>query len=229
MIEAAPTVNPGATPSPSYAHHLDEVLAFAGTDVLKGDLLAAKAEFFAATGEVREEDRAFEPRMALMLEYFLFDRPLAARLGTPAELYVEEQARRRPAEEVERLRAFTRTRHALFEVRKFLRDGVRLRDTFTGQEHEVFERRKLAGLSKGDLFDARLVPFDGRRLFSSAFCFHPSAARAAIVKEIKRRRVQKAPIGEREVLWTLAKMALKVERYRNVSVENIYRFDGGGL
>jgi hypothetical protein len=209
--------------------YLDELYAFASQENLKEQLLAAKATFFAGSGEVLEDDRAFDQRMVMMLDFFLFDRALDGSGKTPAQDYADQQKGTRPALDVQRLRSLANTTHSLFEVRKFLKEGVRLRNLITGKDVDVFERRKLAGLSKGDIFDARLLQFDDKAVFSQAFCFHPSAARSNILKEIKRRRSQELNASVTPFLWTLCKMALKVERYRNIAVENIYRFDGAGV
>jgi hypothetical protein len=212
----------------SHQSYLDELYAFASRDSMKESLLKAKAVFFAGAGEPLEDDRTFDQRMALMLDYFLFDRPLEGG-RTPAAIFAEEQAGKRPAFEVERLRGLAKSHHSLFEVRKFPKDGVRLRDLLAGGDRDVFERRKLAGLNKGDIFDARLLPFDGKFVFSTAFCFHPITAKPNIMKEIKRRKVHELNPPSQPFLWMLCKMALKVERYRNIAVENIYRFDGAGV
>ena len=209
--------------------YLDELYSFASQDSLKEQLLAAKATFFAGSGAVLEDDRAFDQRMAMMLDYFLFDRMLDGTGRTPAQHYALQQSAVRPALDRQRLKALAKTTHSLFEMRKFLGEGVRLRNLFTGKDVDVFERRKLAGLNKGDIFDARLLPFDDKILFSQAFCFHPSAARANILKEIKHRKSQDPNAPATPFLWALCKMALKVERYRNIAVENIYRFDGAGV
>ena len=53
-----------------------------------------------------------------------------------------------------------------------------VRDLFTEKEAQVHERRTLAGLGRGDLIEARLIPLDGRPLFSPAFCYHPRGRQA---------------------------------------------------
>ena len=73
----------------------------------------------------------------------------------------------------------------------------------------------------------RLIPLEGRHLFSQAFCYHPRAAKPNLLDEIARQRRQpSAGFSPRELVFQTAHMALKVERYRNVRIEDIYRFDG---
>ena len=68
----------------SYQPYLDQLIAFASTEERKPDLLTAKAEYFQRTGEVFEDDKQFEMRMASFLDYYLFDRKRPESGQTPA-------------------------------------------------------------------------------------------------------------------------------------------------
>ncbi|HEY6098184.1 MAG TPA: hypothetical protein VIW03_02060, partial [Anaeromyxobacter sp.] len=97
------------------------------------------------------------------------------------------------------------------------------------KDHDVTERRQVAGLEKGDLLEARLLPFEGALFFSGAFLYHPREARKPILAEVKRLRKASgkgAPPDVRAFLATLSQMAIKLERYRNVRLESIYDFSG---
>ena len=104
---------------------------------------------------------------------------------------------------------------------------MRVRDVFSGTDFEVTERRQVAGLAKDDLLEARLLPFEGGLFFSGAFLYHPREARKAILAEVKRLK-KAAPRGTaldaKPFLARLSRMALKMERYRNVRLESIYDF-----
>lgn len=207
-----------------YQPQLDALVQFASQEAFKPALLAAKAEYFRHTGEVFEDDKSFEMRMACFLDYYVFDSLLPNFCKTPAQLFLERRSDL-PAREWGILRGFTETRHSLFEVKKLAREVVRLRDLVAGKDVEVYERREPMGLSRGDLLEARLIPIEGRSLFSSAFCFHPAGAMKPTLKEIQRRKKTGAPSSLRELIWALSRMRLKVERYRNVAVADIYTFD----
>ncbi len=207
-----------------YQQQLEALIAFASTDRFKEELLKAKAEYFAGTGEVFEDDRSFEMRMASFLDFYVLDRPLPGPGKTPAQIFLDE-ADGAPASDVLLRRGLVESCHSLWEVRKIAKELVRLRDCFTGKDTDVFERRQPAGLKKGDLIEARLIPVDGRFLFSPAFCFHPSEAKKGIVKELKRLKKEQPGFSQRDFIWSVAKMRLKWERYRNIAVEDIYAFD----
>ncbi len=215
-------------PPKSFQPYLDELIAFAGAEPKKAELLAAKAEYFRLTGEVFEDDHLFEQRMASFLDYYLFDRR-NAQGKTPAEELLEQRNASAAPEAVSAYQSFTATVHGLFEVRKLGKGSVRLRELHTGKDYDVTERRHVAGLEKGDILEARLIPFSGHLLFSGAFCCHPKVAAPAIRKEMKRRKKEEPEKSAKDLAWDCARMALKVDRYRQLPVDKIYDFQNKKL
>jgi hypothetical protein len=208
----------------SYQPYLDQLIAFGSQESRKPDLLDAKAEYFRLTGEVFEDDQIFELRMASFLDYYLYDRVSPISKVTPAvELYQLRQQGGSP-EEANAFRCFTETVHGLFEVRKLGKGLVRLRELYSGKDFDVTERRHVAGLEVSDVLEARLIPFAGHLLFSAAFCFHPRVAVKAIKTEVKRRKKKEPERSPVELVWECARRAVKVERYKQISVERIYDF-----
>jgi hypothetical protein len=208
----------------SYQPYLDQLISFASAENRKADLIDAKAEYFRLTGEVFEDDKVFELRMASFLDYYLYDRKSPLSGKTPAQELYESQAQTSP-EAAAPFRSLTETVHGLFEVRKIGKGTIRLRELHSGKDYEVTERRHIAGLEKGDILEARLIPFGGLLLFSNAFCYHPRAVTEAILKEAKRRRKKEPDRYAKELAWECARMALKVERYRQIPIEKIYNFE----
>lgn len=205
----------------------ERVLGWATAEPRKDQLLAARQQYFERCGEPHEEDRTFEARMTGMLDHYLFDYRAPGVEGTTIDRFVEAEGSALSPEELAACRDLAQTVHGLFEVRK-IRDGkVVLRDVFTGRDHEVTERRQVAGLDKGDVLEARLLPLRGNLYFSGAFLYHPREARKPILAEVKRLKKAAGKGGEVDVpalLATLSRMALKLERYRNVRLESIYDF-----
>ena len=213
----------------SYQPYLDQLIAFASTEERKPDLLAAKAEYFQRTGEVFEDDKQFEMRMASFLDYYLFDRKRPESGQTPAEEILASRSSGADGAEISAFRSFTATVHGLFEVRKIKPGVVRLRELFGGKEFDVTERRHTVGLEKGDILEARLIPFDDVLVFSSAFCFHPREAVKAIKKEVKRRKKVMPDAPPVQLTWEASKRALKAERYRQIAVDKVYDFESSRL
>jgi hypothetical protein len=205
----------------------ERLLSWASADPQDPLLLAARQDHFARYGEPHEEDQSFERRLNGMLEAYLFDWRPAPDAPTALERFLSAQEATLPADEVAAFRALGANRHGLFEVRKMEAGSVRLRDVFTGEDLEVTERRQLAGLAKGDLLEARLMPFEGKLWFSGAFLYQPREARSRILAEVKRLKKAAGKHGRPDVaslLAQLSRMAFKLERYRNVRLESIYDF-----
>ncbi|MCP3099591.1 hypothetical protein LZ198_12005 [Myxococcus sp. K15C18031901] len=209
----------------SYQPYLDQLIAFGSADSRKADLLDAKAEYFRLTGEVFEDDKLFELRMASFLDFYLYDRVSPPAGKTPAVEFYEQRAASSSPEESNAFRSFTETVHGLFEVRKLGKGLVRLRELYSGKDFDVTERRHIAGLETGDILEARLIPFGGHLLFSSAFCYHPRVAVKAIKAEVKRRKKKEPERSPDELVWECARRALNMERYRQLAVEKLYDFE----
>jgi hypothetical protein len=222
-----------------FTSSLDRLVEYATAEPRKEQVVVARAEFFARRGgEVFEDDKSMEARLASFLEWYVFDRALDGAGVPPAELFLKDTGPSLTEEEHQDFTGLTRTIRGLFELKRRPKgERLRVKELCRNMEFEVLERRQMAGLEKGDLFEARLLPHRGELLFSSAFCYHPRAARKAILAEVKRRRaeaaaasgqkkVRLARIDEGPLLDLLSSMALKLERYRNVTVEAIYNFEG---
>src|SRR4051812_34836060 len=106
----------------SYQQYLDQLITFGSAEARKPDLLEARAEFTRLTGEVFEDDKAFDMRMASFLEFYLLDRTSPLTRQTPAQEMYEHYLREGPPEQANVFRSFTETVHALFEVRKLAKE-----------------------------------------------------------------------------------------------------------
>ncbi len=211
----------------------DQILAWATAEPRQGELLRARRAYFDRFGEPHEEERSFESRMNGMLDYYLYDHRPEGGDFTTLDLFLRDQSARYASDELVQFRALQKTLHGLFEVRK-LRSGesIRLRDVFARgdlfgrNDLEVSERRQMPGLEKGDLLEARLLPYQGGLYFSGAFLFHPREVRKLVLAEARRRRkaAGRGPVDVATFLAQLSRMAQKLERYRNVKVESLYDF-----
>lgn len=213
----------------SYQPFLESLTTWASSEERKPDLIEAKTDYFKLTGEVFEDDKSFEMRMASFLDYFLFDRVNPKTGKTPAQEYFELQQQQAAPEQASAYRSFTETLHGLFEVRKLGKGMVRMRELFSGKDHDVTERRQLAGLEKGDILEARLIPFGGHLWFSPAFIFHPRQVGKLIAKEVKRRKKKEPERPQRDLVWDCSRRALKADRYRQIAVEKIYDFENSPI
>jgi hypothetical protein len=204
----------------------ERALAWAGAEERKPWLLEARRAWFARVGEPHEEDKSYEQRMNGLLEHFLLDfRPDG--LATTLDLYLRDGAADLTTDERARVRDLGRSLRSLFEVRRVRPGGVELLDVLGGGKQDVVERRAVVALSKGDLLEARLLPYEGKLHFSPSSLYHPREVRRAILREARKRlkAAEPGPPDRDEFLAQLSRMALRLERYRNVRVESIYDFD----
>ena len=209
--------------SDTYQPYFDELVKWATPEVRQAELLEAKAEFSRLTGEIFDDDKQLEMRMASFLEHYVLDRVSAHRGKTPAAEYLEKLRVEAPAR-APHFEAFTQTLHGLYEVRKLGKGFVRVRELFDSTDYDVTERRTLVGLNKGDIVEARLIPFGGTVWFSAAFCYHPPGAFKSILREVKRRRKHEPGRPRSELTYECARRSLKADRYRQIAIEKIYDF-----
>jgi hypothetical protein len=205
----------------------ERLLSWATAAPREADLLAARADHFGRYGEPHEEDLSFERRVNAMFDFYLYEWRPAPGAPTTLQRFIAEAGGGLPAEDLATLSALVGQRRGLFEVKKLKPGLVRVADIFAGEVLEVAERRQVAGLEKGDLLEARLLPYEGKLVFSGAFLYHPREARPLILAEAKRLRKaagKGGPLDSGPFLATLSRMAFKVERYRNVRLEAIYDF-----
>jgi hypothetical protein len=200
----------------------DALVKWAMTPERQDDVVAARAEYSKLAGEVFDEDRQLELRLAGFLEFYLCDRVAPWAQATPARARYLEALRGGTPGDAASWRAFTETWHGLFRVLALDDSGVRLESLASRTEVQVVERRTLHGLSLGDVLEARLVPFEGALNFSGAWVWHPHEAAALIAAEAERRRL--AGLPEREFLYDCARRSLKADRYRQIAIEKIYDF-----
>ena len=205
----------------------ETLLSWATAESRKEELLAAKRAHFERYGEPHEEDRSYEVRLNGMLDHYLYDHRPAGGTGTTLERFLGAEGSSLTPDVLAAYRDLAANVHGLFEVRKIREGEVRLRDAFNGKDHDVTERRQVAGLEKGDLLEARLMPHGGALIFSGAFLYHPREARKTILAEVKKQKKAAGKGADPDVkafLGLLSRMALKLERYRNVRLESIYDF-----
>jgi hypothetical protein len=205
----------------------EKLLAWATSDARKQELLAARRDYFDRHGEPHEEDKSFETRMNGMLDHYLYDFRPPGSTETTIEIFMREMGPQLTTDDLALYRVLAKNVHGLFEVKKIKPPEVRLRDVFTDVVHDVTERRQMVGLEKGDLLEARLLPYDGNLFFSGAFLYHPQEVRKTILAEVKRlkKAAGKGNMPDVEAfIATLSRMAFKLERYRNVKVESLYDF-----
>ncbi len=180
----------------------------------------AKRDYFKLTGEVNEDDRSFEIRLATFLDWYIFDRLLEGLKKTPAQAFYDSLDSSTPKDDRDIYEGMLSTIHSIFQIRKFTEVGVYVRDLFNKKRYFIEERRSI-GCSEQDILEGRLIPFKGSYYFSEALYAYPREAGRFIKGEIKKAR--KAGKSIAGLIQRLSQLNLKFERYHRIDVREIYK------
>jgi hypothetical protein len=208
-----------------YQKYLDPVIEEFTTGEYYSEVYNAKQEYFGKAGIVYEDDSEFEQRMSIFMDWYIFDRDLPGVDLPPIKYYFRKNKDHFSNEELNIYRDFCSTIHSLFRLKRFTwtRRGLVVQDLFSNKTHTVVDSEINTGFSKGDLFEARIIPFKGGYEFSRGFCFHPPEMESFILSEIKKVRFQDKS-RQTKLILQLAAMKLKHLRFLHIDIRHIYTF-----
>lgn len=201
---------------------IERILVEASQGENEQEIRRAKDVYFEQIKDLREDDTSYERLISCFQNWYLFDRPMDDGRGTPVQVFAATAGL--SAKERSLLGAMAANIHSLFEVLRISEGGLTLRDLFTSEVLRVSERRTLAGLDKGDILEARLLPVGNKLVFSSgAFTFHPRQARHIILQAVDRIRMQ-GGVTPGELMSKLRALNFRyTDRFRHrVPVEKVY-------
>jgi hypothetical protein len=201
---------------------LDKLVKALTGEGYAAELKAARQVYYAATGEIFEDDASFERRMITFVEWFVFDRPLA-RGVVPIRAYLEDHAADLSPEEREMTEALLHHHHGLYRVKKAKPPVLNLKDLWDGKLIRVEAGDSANSFQADDLLDARLVSWKDKTWLTDGILCHPIGALAYIQAELKALRKGGAPAPTEALFFRLAGMLIKHDRYRQIKTELIYR------
>lgn len=209
-----------------YQKYLEPILEDFTTGEYYREVYNAKLEYFDKAGIVYEDDPEFEQRMCIFMDWYIFDRDLPGVDLPPIKYYFRKNKEKFTSEELNIYRDFCSTIHSVFRLKRFrfFRNGLVIQDLFSNKSHNVVESEITRGFTRGDIFEARIIPFKGRLEFSRGFCFHPSDMRAFILGEVKKVRFQDKS-RQTKLILQLAAMKLKHLRFPHIDIRHIYKFE----
>lgn len=207
-----------------YEKYLEPIIEEFTTGEYYREVYNAKQEFFDKAGIVYEDDSEFEQRMCIFIDWYLFDRDLPGVDLPPLKYYFRRNKERFTNEELNIYRDFCSTIHSIFRLKRhaFFGDkGLVVQDLFSNQTHTVTGTEINRGFTRGDIFEARIIPFKGALEFSRGFCFHPVEMGSFILGEIKRVRFQDKN-RQTKLILQLSSMKLKHQRFNHIDIKHIY-------
>jgi len=209
-----------------YQKYLEPIIEDFTTGEYYREVYNAKLEYFDKAGIVYEDDVEFEQRMCIFMDWYIFDRDLPGVDLPPIKYYFRKNKERFSSEELNIYRDFCSTIHSIFRLKRFTwnRKGFVVYDLFSGKTHTVIDTEITKGFARGDLFEARIIPFKGGNEFSRGFCFHPGEMESFILGEVKKVRYQDKS-RQTKLILQLAAMKLKHLRFPHIDIRHIYQLE----
>jgi hypothetical protein len=206
--------------------YLEPILENFTTGEFYREVYNAKQEYFEKAGIVYEDDSEFEQRMCIFMDWFIYDRDLPGVDLPPIKYFFRKNKDHFTSEELNVYRNFCSTIHSIFRLKRFTwnKRSLIVKDLFSGKQIVVVANNIYKGFCKGDLFEARILPFQSQFLFSSGFCFHPQEVKNFILEEVKKVRYHDKS-RQTKLIMQLASMKLKHLRFSHIDIRQIYKFE----
>ena len=209
-----------------YQKYLEPTVEEFTTGEYYREVYNAKLEYFEKAGVVYEDDPEFEQRMCCFMDWYLFERDLPEVDLPPIKFYFRKNKDGFNSEELNIYRDFCSTIHSIFRLKRMTwnRKGLVVIDLFSNKTYTVVDSEINQGFSRGDIFEARIIPFKGGYEFSRGFCFHPVEMESFILGEIRKVRYQDKS-RQTKLILQLAAMKLKHYRFSHIDIKHIYTLD----
>ena len=209
-----------------YQKYLEPIIEDFSTGEYYREVYNAKQEYFEKAGIVYEDDAEFEQRMCIFMDWYIFDRDLPGVDLPPIKYFFRKNKEKFSSEELNIYRDFCSTVHSVFRLKRltWTRQGFVVQDIFSNKTQVVIDSEINKGFARGDIFEARIIPFKGGFEFSKGFCFHPAEMESFILSEVKKVRFQDKS-RQTKLILQLSAMKLKHLRFPHIDIRHIYRFE----
>jgi hypothetical protein len=149
------------------------------------NLLAACQEYNKYTANVFGDDKSYENRMSLFLEWYIFDHIDPTSDKTVLKLIINNH-KKIPLDILKTISSFMSNIHALFIIKKLKKNYVRVHNLFNNEQYDVVEPLEKFYFCKNSIFEGRLLSYKNSYYFTGIFCFHPDDSKKFIKHEIKK-------------------------------------------
>ena len=191
------------------------------------ELHKARTQFFEWAGQFDEASNDFEVKMSLFTDWYLLDRPYSDGV-TPLNKLSEEEIGF-DDDEKKIVAGLQNSVHSVFEFLKLKKDNIYIKDIFSGQKYLISDFKILSAFNKEQLFEARILEYNDKLIFTGSFCFHPPQASKYILKEVKLVKKQNKKESEEvksksnySLINKLFRMKHKSDQYKHIKIEEIY-------
>lgn len=197
---------------------LEDLLQGLGRATDSEEIVAERAAFDERRGRVHEEDDLWEARTRAFLDWYAIERPDPSTGISPVSRAREASTdpRRKAA-----LTAWERSYRCIAEVVELGSRVVSFVDLIGGAHISVDERRGLPGVSPGDIAELRVLAFEGRIHFGSAFLWHPAGTRGPLMDRIAA--MSAAGASREQIADFAAKLYVRSLRYGHLPPSKVYQ------
>ena len=201
---------------------LEQLFEFVAQHIPSEQIMMAKKEYQKTTGEIYEDDKSYNSRMALFLEWYLLDQYEPGTRQTVLENIIEDNSSSWTPDRLESYKDVSKNIQALFEIKKVRDNSVTVLDLFTDEKYQIEEEDSKLAFRKNDIFQGRIVPHNDKYFFTGYFCFHPIKTQRYIKGEAKKFYLLHR--SWKKVLTKLEKESSKIQKLylkNAVSIEKI--------
>ena len=165
---------------------LEQLFEFVAQHIPSEQIMMAKKEYQKTTGEIYDDDKSYNSRMALFLEWYLLDQYEPGTRQTVLENIIEDNSFSWTPDRLESYKDVSKNIQALFEIKKVRDNSVTVLDLFTDEKYQIEEEDSKLAFRKNDIFQGRIVPHNDKYFFTGYFCFHPIKTQRYIKGEAKK-------------------------------------------
>jgi hypothetical protein len=148
----------------------------------------ARELFSISTGKVNDDDPFFEQRMSSFQEFFIFEYRLSEGFSgaTVFETFLYNGQSCYSLQDIGKFEQFRNFRHSLFQVEAHKNDCLIVKDLIANRIDTVYPlpEYSFAGFDIKQIFDGRLINYEGKNYFTKTFILHSKLVRHIIEKNI---------------------------------------------
>jgi len=164
---------------------LEQLFEFTAKSIPDEQILAAKKTYQMETGTLYEDDKSYNSRMALFLEWYIFNNYAPKSSKTVLEVLLENNSEQCNTDKLNLYKSISESIQSLFLIQKVYEDRVTAMNLFTDEIYLVQEKDSRLIFKENDILQGRIVYFQKYFHFTGNFCFHPKKSHKYIRYEIK--------------------------------------------
>tara|TARA_Y100001934_G_C12185369_1_gene693679 strand:+ start:101 stop:976 length:876 start_codon:yes stop_codon:yes gene_type:complete len=163
---------------------LEPLFEFAAKTIPEEQILAAKKFYQMETGDFYEDDKSYNSRMALFLEWYIFNNYPPKASKTVFEIMLENNSEEFASDKLKFYKSISQNIQGLFLIQKVHDGSVKTINLFTDEIYLVQEKDSRLIFRKNDIFQGRIIYFQNHFRFTGNFCFHPKKVHKYIKPKI---------------------------------------------